>query len=166
RNGKGSLYEGGIRVPWIVYWPRVTRAGSESSEMVCTTDLYPTLLSVAGTEGDADHNRHVDGINLTGLLRDPNSSLDRETLFFHYPHYYPTTPVSAVRAGEWKLLESHEDGRQELYNLNADPGESANLALALPAKVAQLNSSLRSWKGAVEAQMPQPNPAAANRRAQ
>ena len=155
RNGKGSLYEGGIRVPWIVYWPRVTRAGSESSEMVCTTDLYPTLLSVAGTEGDADHNRHVDGINLTGLLRDPNSSLDRETLFFHYPHYYPTTtPVSAIRDGDWKLLEYFEDGHLELYNLADDLGEEHDLASTMPEKAQAVHQKLLDWRAEVDARLP------------
>ena len=163
RSGKGSLYEGGIRVPLIVRWPGVTTPGAICREPVVCMDFFPTFAAAAGQAAPSA----LDGRSLLPLLRNPRATLDREALFFHYPHYYPTTtPVSAVRAGEWKLLEYHEDGRQELYNLNADPGESANLALALPAKVAQLNSSLQSWRGAVEAQMPQPNPAAANRRAQ
>ncbi len=155
RNGKGSLYEGGIRVPWIVDWPGVTQPGSVCDAMVCSTDLYPTLLSIAGTVGDAVHNRTVDGVDLTPLLRDPTLSLARETLYFHYPHYYPTTtPVSAIRDGDWKLLEYFEDGHVELYNLADDLSEEHDLAASMPEKATSLQQKLADWRESVDARLP------------
>ncbi len=155
RSGKGSLYEGGIRVPWIVDWPGVTQAGTVCDEMVCSMDLYPTLLSMAGTEGDVGHNRTVDGIDLTGLLRDPTSSLERKTLYFHYPHYYSTTtPVSAIRDGDWKLLEYFEDGHTELYNLAEDLGEEHDLTKSMPDQAQSLHQMLVDWRESVHARLP------------
>ena len=102
RSGKGSLYEGGIRVPAIIRWPGVTSPGSVSDTPISSIDYYRTILAMAGLAGDLDHNRAVDGIDLTPLLNDPNAQTDRDALFFHYPHYYATTtPVSALREGRW-----------------------------------------------------------------
>ncbi len=95
RSGKGSLYEGGIRVPAMVRWPGVTKPGSVSETPISTIDYYRTVLAIAGAAGDRDQNRTVDGVNLVPLLRDPSAELGRAALFFHYPHYYQTTsPVS------------------------------------------------------------------------
>ena len=119
RAGKGSAYEGGVRTPTIYYWPGATPSGVESDVPVITVDVYPTVLDIAGVEGDASHNASVDGVSLTGLLRDPQSGLDRETLYWHYPHYHNggATPHSAIRDGDWRLVHFYEDGRKELYNL-------------------------------------------------
>ncbi len=155
RSGKGSLYEGGIRVPWIIRWPGVTPTGTICEEMVCSTDLYPTILAMARNEGDADHNRTVDGKNLVPLLKDPAAKLERDTLYFHYPHYYPTTtPVSALRDGDWKLLEYFEDGHLELYNLARDISESHNLAASMPDRAAALQQKLSAWRKSVDARLP------------
>jgi hypothetical protein len=92
-------------------------------------------------------------------LRDPHAHLSREALYFHYPHYYPTTtPVSAIRAGDWKLLEYYEDGRLELYNLKDDLGESRNLAGELPEKAKELRDRLSQWKDRVGVQLPAMKP--------
>ncbi len=150
RSGKGSLYEGGIRVPLLVRWPGVTSAGAECATPVGLGDLFPTLTGAPG----------VDGLDLTPLLKNPAASLGREALFFHYPHYYETTtPVSAVRAGDWKLLEYFEDGRLELYNLRNDPAEKTNLAAQEPARTAELRARLEQWRGEVGARRPAKNPA-------
>jgi len=122
RSGKGSLYEGGIRVPLIVRWPGVTRAGTISSEPVVSTDLCRTVLEIAGVKDGAHGGVAADGQSLVKLLREPEGRLEREALYFHYPHYYhapPTAPVSAVRAREWKLIEHFTDGRIELEVLLA-----------------------------------------------
>jgi arylsulfatase A-like enzyme len=159
RSGKGSLYEGGIRVPLIIRWPGVAPAGKVSGEPVCSIDFYPTILEMAGLSGDARHNAAVDGRSLAPLLKDPAARLGREELFFHYPHYYATTsPVSAVLAREWKLLEYFEDGRLELYRLGRDPGETRNLASEEPVVARRLHERLRAWRAAVNAQTPSPNP--------
>jgi arylsulfatase A-like enzyme len=101
----------------------------------------------------------LDGIDLRPLLRDPGAKLERDALFFHYPHYYETTtPVSAVRARDWKLLEYFEDNRVELYNLKDDPGEKTDLAAQQPAKAAELRQRLHAWREVVGAALPKKNP--------
>lgn len=160
RSGKGSLWEGGIRVPLLIRWPGVTRAGTTCTEPVVSTDFYPTILEMAALEGDPEHNAGVDGVSLVPLLEDPEAKLDRDAIYFHYPHYYPTTtPVSSVRAGDWKLLEFHEDMRVELYNLREDPRETKDLAGEMRDRADALRRRLHAWREAVDAQMPEPNPA-------
>lgn len=162
RSGKGSAYEGGVRTPTMYYWPGVTPSGAASDEPVITVDIYPTVLEIAGVSGDAAHNELVDGVSLAGLLRDPASGLDRETLFWHYPHYHNggATPHSAMRDGDWRLVHFYEDGRAELYNLAEDVGEERDLAAAMPEKVADLLAELDAWRAEVGAQEPLPNPSA------
>ena len=158
RSGKGSLYEGGVRVPLLVRWPGVTPKGTVCRRPVSTIDFYPTILEMAGLKGDAQHNATVDGKSLAPLLKDPRAKLDREWMYWHYPHYYPTTsPVSSIRQGKWKLLEYHEDQRLELYNLDDDLGEQRNLAEEQASKAAELRTRLRAWRESVDAQMPRPN---------
>jgi len=157
RSGKGSLYEGGIRVPLAVRWPGVTSPGGVCREPVVTMDFYPTILEMTGVPGDPEQNAALDGRSIVPLLRDPAAKLGRQDLFWHYPHYYPTTtPVSAVRSGDWKLLEYLEDGHVELYNLADDLGETKDLSAELPDRAAALREKLHAWRKAVDAQMPQP----------
>jgi arylsulfatase A-like enzyme len=160
RAGKGSSYEGGVRVPAIVKWPGVTRPGDVCDEPIITPDLYPTLLEVTGAKGDAAHNAAVDGVSLVPLLRDAAARLPRETIYWHYPHYHPggATPYGAVRARDWKLIEFYEDRHVELYNLKDDVGEKHDLAPAQPQKATELREQLHRWRDAVGAQMPAPNP--------
>lgn len=159
RRGKGSAYEGGVRVPTIVRWPGVTQAGSVCDEPVMTIDYYPTLLEVTSSPGDQVHNTSVDGRSITSVLRDPLSTLDRD-LYWHYPHYHAggDSPYSAIRSGDWRLVEFHEDNRVELYNLAKDLGEQDDLAAAVPDEVARLRGKLHTWRKQVGAQMPAPNP--------
>jgi arylsulfatase A-like enzyme len=157
RSGKGSCYEGGIRVPLIVHWPGVTTQGAVCREPVIVMDLLPTLLNATGIELPDDVT--FDGLDLTPLLKDPGVKLDRESLHFHYPHYYSTTtPVSAVRSRDWKLLEYYEDKRVELFNLKEDLGETTNLTKEYPERTAQLRKQLQRWRNEVGAQEPRPNP--------
>ena len=155
RSGKGSVWEGGIRVPTMIRWPGVTPGGEVCEEPVSSIDFFPTLLSMTGLERPASHR--PDGTNLASLLRNPKATLEREALFFHYPHYYATTtPVSAVRVGDWKLIEFYEDSEVELYNLADDMGESRNLASTEKAKAKQLRARLHAWLESVDAQLPEP----------
>ncbi|MBI5693636.1 MAG: sulfatase [Verrucomicrobia bacterium] len=156
RSGKGSLYEGGIRVPLLIRWPGVSVPGTVCETPVSLADLHPTLRSERSTVPRVV----LDGTDLRPLLRQPGVRADRGPLFFHYPHYYETTtPVSAVRTGDWKLLEYLEDGRVELFNLAADPGEAENLAAREPQRAAELRARLDAWRREVGAKMPTPNPA-------
>ena len=156
RSGKGSCYEGGVRVPLIVRGPKLAQ-DRVSSEPVYAPDLYPTLLRATGLfdQSKAD----LDGTDFTQLLRNPDASLEREALYFHYPHYYQTTtPVSAIRKGNWKLLEYFEDGRLELFNLKQDPGEARNLSTDRSALARELRADLDAWRKKIGAQLPEVNP--------
>ena len=156
RSGKGSCYEGGVRVPLIVRGPQVAQ-GKISSEPVYAPDLYPTLLRAAGLSDQAQAG--IDGVDFTPLLQNPDATLKREALYFHYPHYYQTTtPVSALRKGDWKLLEYYEDNRLELFNLKQDPGETQDISTANPDLVRRLRMELGVWRKKVGAQLPEPNP--------
>ncbi len=162
RSGKGSLYEGGLRVPLIVRLPGVTPRGVLCDEPVMCTDFLPTILEICGIDGASQtpSPNPLDGLSLVPLLKNPLSHLNRDALFFHYPHYYPTTtPVSAVRIGDWKLLEYFEDEHVELYNLRQDPGEQHDLAREQPERAAELRGRLHAWWTAVGAQLPEKNPA-------
>lgn len=160
RAGKGSAYEGGVRTPTMYLWPGVTPPASVSDQPVITVDVYPTLLEIAGVQGDPAHNQLVDGVSLAGVLRDPSAELDRQTLYWHYPHYHNggSTPHSAIRDGAWRLVHFYEDDRAELYNLAEDVGESRELAAEMPDKAAELLAKLNAWRTAVGAQEPLPNP--------
>jgi arylsulfatase A-like enzyme len=119
--------------------------------------MNPTLTATLSGEAS---KAPADGIDLTPLLQQPAGTLDRDALYFHYPHYYATTtPVSAVRSGDWKLLEYLEDGRTELYHLKDDPGEKTDLAAQMPDKAASLLHQLHHWRTQVGAAMPAANPA-------
>lgn len=161
RSGKGSLYEGGIRVPLIVSWPGATPAGSQCDAATIHVDVFPTFLEIA----DAPRpNQILDGESLVPLLRDPSARLQREAIFQHFPGYlgaglgtYRTTPVSVVQSKEWKLMEFLEDGRIELYNLSDDVGETRNLASESPERVEELLGLLRTWRAEIDAPMPTKN---------
>jgi len=158
RSGKGSLYEGGIRAPLIIHWPGVTKPGSTCRRPVSSIDFYPTMLNMVGLGGDSKHNANGDGVSLVPLLKDANSRLKQRALYWHYPHYYPTTsPVSSIRVGDWKLLEYLEDNRVELYDLGRDVGEKNNLVEKMPEKAGQLREHLHAWRKEVGAQMPKSN---------
>jgi arylsulfatase A-like enzyme len=159
RSGKGSLYEGGVRVPMMIRWPGATGSGEESETPVVTTDLFPTLLAAARTSSPPEGAGSLDGVDLKPVLEDPSATLGRDALYFHYPHYYQTTtPVSAVRSGDWKLLEYFETDGVELYNLKEDLAESKDLSAEHPEKAAELKRDLGEWRRSIGADTPSPNP--------
>ena len=155
RWGKGSAYEGGVRVPLIVKWPGVTKAGSVCDKLVISTDYFPTMAEMASADGSPA----VDGESIVPLLKG-GGSFKRDAIYWHYPHYHPgsATPYGAVRAGDWKLIEFFEDNHVELYNLKNDIGEKNDLAQKQPEKAAQLCEHLHKWRESVGAQLPTPNP--------
>ena len=154
REGKGWLYEGGLRVPLLIRWPEHLAPGVEETP-VWTADLAPTIKTLCGL---AD-NGAVDGVSLAGLLTG-QAPLAPRPLYWHYPHYSNQggRPGGAIRDGDWKLIEDYETGRRELFNLRTNPGETNNLAQKEPDQVAALASRLDAWRKAVAAQMPAPNP--------
>ncbi len=154
RRGKGSAYEGGVRVPAIIHWPGVTSAGSKTDEPVMTIDYFPTLVEAAGV---AAVDVEIDGVSLVPLLRNPTHRFDRN-LYWHYPHYHAggDSPYSAIRSDKYRLVQFHEDNRVELYDLDADIGEQNDLSQTMPQKANALLEELVSWRESVNAQMPTP----------
>ncbi len=159
RSGKGSLYEGGLRVPLLVRWPSQIPAGTVCNTSVASTDLYPTIMQIVDARSHAKMSKALDGRSLLSLLKDPAADFDRRALYFHYPHYYSTTtPASAIREDDWKLIEYFEDQHIELYDLQNDLGETKDLAAQLPEKASALRQQLDSWRQKVDAQLPKQNP--------
>lgn len=154
RSFKGHLLEGGIRVPWIVSWPGVTSPGSVSAQLVISMDFYPTILDVVGVPLRPE--QHRDGVSLAPVLGG-RPDLDRGPLVWHYPHARISRPGSAIRAADWKLIHYYEDGRQELYNLRDDLGESINLADRLPERAVAMKTQLDSMLNGQGAKIPSPS---------
>ena len=154
RGGKGWLYEGGIRENFIVRWPGVTKPGSVSEYPVQSIDFLPTLCSAAGVK--LKHN--VDGANLYPLLSGKSKSLDREYLYWHYPHYSNQGgfPGGAIRTGPWKLIERYEDGSVHLYKVDEDPGERKDVSRDNAGRVSLMRKKLHTWYKEVDAKFLQP----------
>ena len=163
RGGKGMLYEGGIRVPCVLRWPGTIPPGRTCDAPINSVDLYPTLLELAGADPPA--GQPLDGASYASLLTgDGKREMARGAIYWHFPGYlgagagtWRTTPVGAIRAGDWKLMEFFEDGRLELYNLRDDPGERKDLAASMPDKAKELHAQLASWREAIGAPMPTPH---------
>lgn len=168
RAGKGAYYEGGIRVPLIVRWPGKVEPGEVSDVPVCGIDFFPTFLEAAEIQKPED--KILDGVSLVPLLT-RQGSLRERPLFWHFPIYlqrgneetqdptFRTRPGSAMRLGDWKLIEYFESGDLELYNLAIDPSEKINLAEAEPEKARELQAVLEDWRKDLNAPVPvDPNP--------
>jgi arylsulfatase A len=158
RGAKGWLYEGGIRVPLIVHWPGHGRPGRECDVPVISTDLYPTILEMVGLP--LRPQQHADGMSLAPLVKGADS-LDRDAIYWHFPHYSNhgmQSPGGAVRAGDYKLLEYFENNTVQLFHLRHDLGEQQDLSQAEPDKVARLRGMLHQWRQDVSARMMPPNP--------
>lgn len=155
REGKGWLYEGGLRVPLVMRWRGHISPGVEATP-VGSADLSPTVQALCGARDSGP----VDGVSLAGLVTD-GKALAARPFYWHYPHYSNQggRPGGAIRDGDWKLVEFYETGRRELFNLAKDPSENINLAAKEPAKVDELAAKLESWRRSVDAQANAPNPA-------
>lgn len=156
RDGKGSSYEGGIRVPAIFTWKGKIRPNSTCSVPVIGTDFFPTVAGlISKTE-----NSYTDGVNIAPLLFG-EKRLGRDALYWHYPHYHGggATPYSAIRQGDWALIYFYETRQKELYNLKKDIGQKNNLVHQEPQLAEKLFKNLQAWKKATGAQNPLLNPA-------
>ena len=161
RGGKGTLYEGGTRVPFIVRWPGVVPAGTTSDQIAAHVDIYPTFIDIAG--GKPKSGYPLDGFSFLPVLKAPSAPRNREPIFWHFPGYlesyvhprgWRTSPVGAIHAGDFKLLEFFETGAVELYNFRDDLGEKHNLAARSPDKVKELRTKLAAWRQQIGAEMP------------
>jgi len=158
RAGKGHPYEGGIREPLIVRWPKVIKPGTLSGEPVTSVDYLPTICEAAGVPLPRDHT--IDGVSLVRHLKSNGTKpLDREAIFWHFPHYRGNiVPYSIIRAGDWKLIKRYEGKTFELFNLKADLPEKNDLSEKMPEKVKELDAKLGRWLRATGAKLPRPNP--------
>ena len=153
RLGKGYLYEGGIRVPLIIRWPGVTKAGSVVPTPAISMDLMATILDAAQVKLGEDES--IDGVSLRPVCA--GGELDREALFFHYPHFAfhkDNRPGSAIRKGDFKLIRFFDDDSVELFNLKEDIGETKNIAESEPAIAKQMNQLLTDWLAETKAGIP------------
>jgi uncharacterized sulfatase len=157
KGEKGSLHEGGVRVPLIVKYPPIVKPGTVCSEPTISYDFYPTFVDLA--EGKLPAQQTMDGLSLKPLLADPTTTLARNALFWHYPHYHHDRPASSIRERDWKLIEYIDGtGDVEVYNLAEDIGETKNLAKERAGRAADLKNKLQQWRQQVTARMPYPNP--------
>ena len=179
RGGKGQLYEGGIRVPFIVRWPARVQAGTTCSTPIHVVDLFPTFMELA--EGKAKEAQQLDGVSILPLLTQ-SGSLRREAIYSHHPEHvvaFSKTPSSMIRKGDYKLIHYFGDyldptgcepkahtlsgrfvlgPRTELYDLSTDLSESRDLASSMPEKRNELMADLKAWWRDTNAKMPTPNP--------
>jgi len=159
RGGKGRQWEGGIREPLYFRFPEVIEAGSTCHVPVSGIDFYPTLLELAGIP--VPREQAIDGRSIVPLLKGHHGQeIAARDLFWHFPHYgnQGGDPSSIIRSGPWKLIHYHEDGHDELYNLESDPGEQNDLLDDNGAKASELRRSLDNWLLDVDAKFPTPDP--------
>ena len=157
KGEKGSLHEGGIRVPLIVKYPNMVKPGTACSEPTISYDFYPTFVATA--KGTLPENQTIDGLNILPLLQNAKAKLNRKAIHWHYPHYHHDRPAGAIRERDWKLIEYLDGtGDIELYHISQDLSESNNLADERKGKVADLKKKLSGWRNDVLARIPVPNP--------
>ncbi len=142
REGKGYLYEGGIRVPFIMRWPGHIKVGSVSENPTISQDIFSTIVDISGSNVGIDNS--IDG---RSLVPDFSQKLNSPDLFWYYPHYSPQakTPGAAIRSGDYKLIKFYDPEKVELYNLSRDIGEKYNLSEKMPQKVKELSNKIETW---------------------
>ncbi len=154
RGEKGSLYEGGIREPLLVVWPKHIKAGTKSDALVSSVDFLPTFAKLAGAK--LPETQIFDGKSLVPEFKGKKTKKER-ALFWHYPVYHHDVPKSAVRKGDWKLTHNLENNTYTLYNLQNDIGEQNDLSEVNAEKRKELISLLENWRKDTGAQLPTPN---------
>jgi arylsulfatase A len=153
KGGKGYLYEGGIREPWIVWMPSVITKARAENTLVTTDDIFNTCMQLAGVD-----KKSPDGVGLAPLLT--GKPLPERDYCLHFPHYSPQRgkPGAVIRRGNYKLIEWYEDGKLELFDLSSDEGETTNIAAQKTKLVSDLKAALDKWRKEIGAKMPEKNP--------
>jgi arylsulfatase A-like enzyme len=162
RGGKAMIYDGGLRVPLAIRWPGVINPGGVSEVPVTSHDFFPTLMEIADIEYTPES---LDGLSLVPVLKQ-TGTLKRNTLYWHYPHYHHQgyKPASAIREGDYKLIEWYEetllglDNQVNLYNIREDMGETKDLVTQMPELAQRLREKLYDWRKRVNAQEMTVNP--------
>ena len=165
RAGKGSYYEGGIRVPMIVKWPKEIKKGTSCDTRITNLDFFPTFERIIKAKVSSEH---FDGVDISPLFS--GRDIKERDLFWHFPIYlqaynyktddgrdplFRTRPGSVMISGDWKLHEYYEDQKLELYNLSKDIGERNNLAESRPDIIRGLYQKLENWRIRMGAPIPQ-----------
>ena len=161
RSGKGSAYEGGIRVPMIVYWNGVASPGTTINDYVIIEDFFPSILEMAGV-CDYHTRQCVDGVSFVPMLKGEKSDNGSRPLIWNMPNNwisgdnrdYGIGATCTIRQGDYKLIYWYEDGKKELYNIRADIGETDNIAESFPLLTKQLSELLSEKLRSVDAQRP------------
>lgn len=162
-GGKANVYEGGVRVPCIVSWPGLVKAGTRSDEVIQGADFYPTLAAELSLK--TNPAKKFDGINIAPALK--GATLDRDAIFSYFPHNPPIPnwlpPSVTVWQGDWKLIRLFHQGenqahRWKLYNLREDLGEKNDLAKAHPDRVQKMDTLIENFLTDTKAVVPLPNP--------
>lgn len=162
RGGKGWLYEGGIRVPTMIYWPHHGEHGTVSDVPIMNIDFYPTLIDMVGIKPQTGYP--LDGMSIVPLLTGDThdgEAIEKRPLYWHFPQYSnhgAQSPGGAIRVGDYKLLEYFERETVQLFDIKTDPGEQHDLSREQPQRVKTMLAMLRNWRKAVGANMPSPNP--------
>ncbi|MGB5819755.1 MAG: sulfatase [Saonia sp.] len=153
KGGKGYLYEGGIREPFIVRWPKKVKSGHTNHTPVIAQDLFHTFIDVTDTS-----ERTGGGTSLLPIFE--GEKLKERGLLWHSPHYSPQhgKPSTAYREGDWKIIHHYEDDSYEIYNLKEDMGETRELSTAQPEKLEEMKQKMTTMLMDLEAKFPEPNP--------
>jgi arylsulfatase A len=162
RGGKAMVFEGGIRIPLVIRWPGHIKPGIQNDTPVIHDDLFPTILEMLNIKKDI---KDLDGISITSLFKE-GGTIERDDLYFHYPHYHHQgyKPAGAIREGDYKLIEwfeqtlRGEENQVSLYNLAKDIGEENDLSKEMPELAARLREKLHAWRKKVGAQEMTVNP--------
>ncbi|MBE9463980.1 sulfatase [Dyadobacter subterraneus] len=157
RKWKGHVYEGGIKIPLIFSWKGNIKENMVTNNTVIGTDYVSTFCELLGIN---QTNKSGDGKSFYPVLKSPGQVAERGAIFWHYPHFsnQEGRPSGAVRLGNYKLVESYETGKLELFNLENDISESKDLSAKLPSKTKELAQLLKNWRKQVNANMPEINP--------
>lgn len=150
---KGSLLEGGVRVPMVVSWPGVIENGSVSNTPVTTVDFFPTFVHAAG--GSTKDIPQLEGLDLLPVFK--GEELARDAIFWHYPHNRDKVDLfmgSTVLSGDWKLYQGYSVMEDALYNLKDDPMEKKNIIKNNPELADKLRTKLKAWLTKVDAEYP------------
>jgi arylsulfatase A len=153
RGGKGYIYEGGIKEPWIVWAPSIIKENKTQHTLVTTDDMFNTCMHLANVK-----TKSPDGVTIVPLLY--GNKIAGRNYYLHFPHYSPQRgkPGAVIRNGNYKLIEWYEDGKLELYDLSKDEGETNDIAAANTELVQQMKAKLDAWRKNISANMPKNNP--------
>lgn len=157
RMWKGHMYEGGVRVPLIASWPGRIQANSTTDQYITGTDHLPTFMELLNVD---QLPPQMDGRSYLKTLLEPGITFDRGPIFWHYPHFsnQGSRPAGAMRLGDYKLVESYETGKVELYDLKNDISEKNDLSAVMPGRTREMAAMLKKWRDDIGANMPVPNP--------